>query len=86
MRGDANGEWGLIPLAVHEVFKMIEEHSNREFLLRVSYIEIYNEEINDLLCPESKKLQVGMKSQTGFFKIKQLSSGESLPIPIRALF
>jgi hypothetical protein len=31
---------------------------DREFLLRVSYMEIYNEEINDLLAPENRKLQV----------------------------
>ena len=30
----------------------------REFLVRVSYMEIYNEEINDLLAPENRKLQV----------------------------
>jgi centromeric protein E len=26
--------------------------------LRVSYMEIYNEEINDLLAPEAQKLQI----------------------------
>lgn len=31
---------------------------NREFLLRMSYMEIYNEEINDLLVPEHLKLQI----------------------------
>lgn len=31
---------------------------DREFLLRVSYLEIYNEEINDLLNPENRKLPV----------------------------
>ena len=30
----------------------------REFLLRVSYLEIYNEEIRDLLCPSSTKLEI----------------------------
>ena len=30
----------------------------REFLLRVAYMELYNEDINDLLAPESGKLQV----------------------------
>lgn len=31
---------------------------DREFLLRMSYMEIYNEEINDLLAPEHRKLQI----------------------------
>lgn len=30
----------------------------REFLIRVSYMEIYNEEINDLLAVENQKLQI----------------------------
>lgn len=31
---------------------------DREFLLRMSYMEIYNEEINDLLAPEHRRLQI----------------------------
>ena len=31
---------------------------DREFLLRMSYLEIYNEEINDLLVPEHRRLQI----------------------------
>lgn len=37
---------------------LARQASDREFLIRVSYMEIYNEEINDLLAPESLKLQV----------------------------
>lgn len=32
--------------------------TDREFLIRVSYMEIYNEEINDLLSVENTKLQI----------------------------
>jgi centromeric protein E len=49
---------GIIRLSVYNVFKNIQSISDREFLIRVSYMEIYNEEINDLLAPENKKLQV----------------------------
>lgn len=31
---------------------------NREFLVRISYMEIYNEDINDLLVPDHRKLQI----------------------------
>lgn len=31
---------------------------DREFLVRMSSMEIYNEEINDLLVPEHRKLQI----------------------------
>ena len=40
---------GVIPLAITDIFSYIRENPNREFLLRVSYLEIYNERIYDLL-------------------------------------
>ena len=42
---------GVIPLAITDLFSYIRETPSREFLLRVSYLEIYNEKINDLLTP-----------------------------------
>jgi centromeric protein E len=39
MRG-TDAEPGLIPLAVHEIFDLIDAHQEREFLLRVSYMEV----------------------------------------------
>lgn len=51
MSGSDN-EPGVIPRAVEQVFSAIkEEQSDREFLLRVSYLEIYNETLKDLLAP-----------------------------------
>lgn len=41
---------GVIPLAITDIFSYIRENPSREFLLRVSYLEIYNEKIFDLLC------------------------------------
>ena len=40
---------GVIPLAITDIFSYIRETPRREFLLRVSYLEIYNEKIHDLL-------------------------------------
>lgn len=40
---------GIIPQAVTDIFSYIRETPHREFLLRASYLEIYNEEIKDLL-------------------------------------
>lgn len=34
------------------------KNASREFLLRVSYIEIYNEMIRDLLAPENNDLKI----------------------------
>ncbi|XP_058885630.1 centromere-associated protein E isoform X2 [Acipenser ruthenus] len=46
---------GVIPLAIQDIFKIIDDSPNREFLLRVSYMEIYNETVTDLLCDSRKK-------------------------------
>ena len=48
MQGTAN-QPGTIPLAITDIFSYIRENPVREFLLRVSYLEIYNEKIFDLL-------------------------------------
>ncbi|EME39701.1 hypothetical protein DOTSEDRAFT_180388 [Dothistroma septosporum NZE10] len=48
MQGTANAP-GVIPLAITDIFSYIRENPSREFLLRVSYLEIYNEKIYDLL-------------------------------------
>ncbi|CAA6667462.1 unnamed protein product [Spirodela intermedia] len=58
---------GIIQLAVNDVFSSIEEIKEREFLIRVSYMEIYNEEINDLLAVENQKLQIHESLDRGIF-------------------
>lgn len=50
MQGTATSP-GVIPLAITDIFSFIRETPHREFLLRVSYLEIYNERIHDLLKP-----------------------------------
>ena len=50
------GSLGLMPAAVREVFAQIKREQDYEFLLRVSYLEVYNETVNDLLVPEDSAL------------------------------
>ncbi|KAJ1258509.1 hypothetical protein BS78_10G080600 [Paspalum vaginatum] len=57
MHGDQRSP-GIIPLAVKDAFSIIQETPNREFLLRVSYLEIYNEVVNDLLNPSGQNLRI----------------------------
>ncbi|KAL3463763.1 P-loop containing nucleoside triphosphate hydrolase protein [Aspergillus heterothallicus] len=52
MQGTATSP-GVIPLAITDIFSFIRETPHREFLLRVSYLEIYNEKIHDLLSASS---------------------------------
>ncbi|CAL9083608.1 unnamed protein product [Musa textilis] len=66
MRGSV-AEPGIIPLAVHDLFLSIQEDMDREFLVRMSYMEIYNEEINDLLAPEHRKLQIHESLERGIY-------------------
>lgn len=46
---------GVIPRAVKDVFQMIRENPTHEYLLRVSYLEIYNETLRDLLAGDASK-------------------------------
>ncbi|XP_057718799.1 kinesin-like protein KIN-7N [Arachis stenosperma] len=66
MNGSENNP-GIIPRAVKDIFAKIETMSDREFLIRVSYMEIYNEEINDLLVVENQKLQIHESLERGVF-------------------
>ncbi|ESK96372.1 kinesin-like protein [Moniliophthora roreri MCA 2997] len=50
LSGDEN-EPGIIPRAMRDVFGFIKRTPDREYLLRCSYLEIYNETIYDLLAP-----------------------------------
>ncbi|KAE9448282.1 hypothetical protein C3L33_19830, partial [Rhododendron williamsianum] len=81
MHGDQNSP-GVIPLAIKDVFSIIQDTPGREFLLRVSYLEIYNEVINDLLDPTGQNLRVREDAQGTYVEgIKEevvLSPGHAL--------
>ncbi|CAN6353954.1 unnamed protein product [Urochloa humidicola] len=49
---------GVIPLAVRDLFDTARQVVDREFCFKVSYMEIYNEDINDLLTLGSQKLPI----------------------------
>ncbi|KAF2542547.1 hypothetical protein F2Q70_00037462 [Brassica cretica] len=57
---------GIIPLAVKDAFSIIQETPNREFLLRISYLELYNEVVNDLLNPAGHNLRIREDKQGTF--------------------
>ncbi|XP_074471799.1 uncharacterized protein LOC141756161 isoform X2 [Sebastes fasciatus] len=46
---------GVMPLAVEDIFQTIKNCPKKEFLLRVSYMEIYNETVSDLLVDSWKR-------------------------------
>ncbi|XP_023731886.1 kinesin-like protein KIN-7N isoform X1 [Lactuca sativa] len=66
MNGSENDP-GIIHRAVKDIFAKIDMSTDREFLIRVSYMEIYNEEINDLFAVENQKLQIHESLERGIF-------------------
>lgn len=58
---------GIIIQAVRHIFHQINNSINRQFLLRVGYIEIYNEKIYDLLEPQNVDLKIKEKGRGDVF-------------------
>ncbi len=61
MEGDINSEEnaGIVPRSVKAILEQLEQ-SGSEFTIRVSFLELYNEELQDLLVPPNsdKKLKL----------------------------
>lgn len=83
MQGTATSP-GVIPLAITDIFSYIRETPLREFLLRVSYLEIYNEKIHDLLSPLPATGGVGPgSSQPEEIKLREDSKRGVYASPLR---
>ena len=53
------GAPGILGQAADHIFERVESQSDkREFLVRVSYIEIYNENVRDLLDPKAGVIKI----------------------------
>ena len=67
--------WGITPNAFEHIFDHIRDsQSSESFLVRISYLEIYNEEIRDLLSPGThKKLELKESAESGVY-VKNLTS------------
>ena len=51
---DKNDLKGIIPRTIESIFNSINQMSNQQFLVQVSFVEIYNEEVRDLLSKHVK--------------------------------
>ena len=59
---------GIIPRMVGGIFEKIESAAEDiEFSVKVSFIEIYNEKIRDLLNPEKVNLKIGENKDKGVY-------------------
>lgn len=52
IEADLNPDLGVIPRAVDDIFRRLSKQ-DKTYTLRISNLEIYNEELNDLLCEEN---------------------------------
>ena len=62
-------ERGIIQRTIEDIFYFIESTSNEntKFIIRASYLQIYNENISDLLKPEKKNLQIREDKKKGIY-------------------
>ena len=63
MMGMENEQKGLIPRLCENLFEKITSKSNEEYLFKieVSYMEIYNEKVRDLLDPSGSKQNLKLR-------------------------
>jgi len=67
MAGSPDNE-GIMSRSVQHIFESIEKHTGRTAKIRMSYLEIYNEQIKDLLNPSddpSKELKIVEDPENG---------------------
>ncbi|KAF8628368.1 hypothetical protein AX15_003901 [Amanita polypyramis BW_CC] len=64
---------GIIPRITEQIFQsIVESDPHLEYLVKVSYMEIYLERIRDLLAPQNDNLQVHEEKSRGVY-VKNLS-------------
>ena len=65
---------GIIPNSFQHIFEFVANAEKQQFLVRASYLEIYNEEIRDLLSKDPKNnLELKENIDTGVY-VKDLTS------------
>lgn len=58
---------GVCPRSIAAIFQYINECTARHFMLKISYLECYNEVINDLLNPKKKDLRILVDAKKEIF-------------------
>jgi centromeric protein E len=81
MEGWARGQGGIVQMAAEDIFRHIQDTPDRMFLVRASFIEIYNEEVRDLLG-ENQVLTIREDPKRGTF----VQSAEEVVTDCETLF
>jgi centromeric protein E len=58
---------GIVHMAAADIFRHVESQPDRIFLVRASFLEIYNEEVRDLLTKNNEVLQIREDPRRGVF-------------------
>ncbi|XP_034045259.1 kinesin-like protein kif7 isoform X2 [Thalassophryne amazonica] len=58
-------EQGIIPRAVANIFRLLDENDLTDFSVRVSYLEVYKEEFKDLLEMETASKDIHIREDKG---------------------
>ena len=68
MKGESKSNEGLIPLSIREIFNSLNSSESNiiKSIVKVSYSEIYNETVNDLIDTSKKNLEI-RESPRGIF-------------------
>lgn len=66
---------GIMPRAFEHIFTVIKGTEGKQFLVRCSMLELYNEEIRDLLSKSDEKLKI-RRTQDGVVLVEGLSNHE----------
>ena len=69
MKGEPKINEGLIPLSIREIFSSLnnKDFSISKYIVKVSYAEIYNETVNDLIDSSKKNLEIRESGAKGIF-------------------
>jgi centromeric protein E len=61
------GEGGIVHMAAKDIFTQITSQQNRVFLVRASFLEIYNEDVRDLLSNSNQTIPIREDPRRGVF-------------------
>jgi centromeric protein E len=82
----ASAGGGIVHMAARDIFSNIQSQPNRMFLVRASFLEIYNEEVRDLLSNSSSTLQIREDPRRGVFVQSQEEMVTDFSSLLRLLF
>jgi hypothetical protein len=81
----SKGTPGVLPLAVNEIMESISRATHRAFLIRCSYIEIYKEQITDLLGKKTLEVHESKSKVRARWAAQSFESAHDPPLTPRAL-